>query len=96
MANATIFYDRNTSLGAQVAVAMIELKSANDRLQTLLQVITQADGAALPGGIETGGAAAALFGVAAGQGAAFVADITGLAGALTVANRASLARLYRG
>lgn len=95
-ASNVIIYDRNTALGSQLSLAIAELKSANDRLQTLSQLLTQADAAATPANIEIGGSDASLFGVPAGKGAAFVTDVTGLATALTVANRAAMARLYRG
>ena len=95
MPNATIKFDRSTGLGANLDNALVELNSAHRRLQLLLEIITQADGAGVPAGIEVGGVAGDLFGVGTGQGAQFVTDVTGLAGALTVANRASLARLIR-
>lgn len=95
MPNATIEFDRSTGLGQNLDNALVALNDAHRRLQMLLDVITQADGQGIPAGLEVGGAAGRLFGVGAGQGAQFVTDVTGLAGALTVANRASLARLIR-
>ena len=95
MANAVIKYDTSTALGREVQAAVLEMQSAYQRLTKLAAVLTQADAATTPAVVEAGGGAADLFGVAAGQGAAFRDDINGLASALTGSNRASIARLLR-
>lgn len=96
MPNAVISYDVNTPMGQQVRAACVELASAMDRLSKVSALLTQADAATTPTVIETGGAVASLLGVAAGQGAAFTAAVTGLAGALNAPNRAQLAQLFKG
>lgn len=95
MANAVIKYDTATSMGREVQAAVAEMQSGYLRFTKVAAILSQADVATVPAVVEVGGGAGDLFGVAAGQGAAFAVAVNGLAGALTMANRNQLATLLR-
>lgn len=88
-------YDPNTSGGTELQNAVLELRSSVTRLQRISDVLGQANAATTPAVIEVNGANADLFGVAAGQGAAFTALVTGLAAAVNSASSGPLASLFR-